>query len=243
MGHLRNRSDELREAVAVGLGAVFADVEGGSDSTGNASSIKTTYNDHDQPTETQAYDADGHLLSRLVRTYDGKGRISDLKAIIEDPTSLFPAKEQAQMMAQSGLPPDEIRAHLKKVFSALMGESRKPYAYDSQGRITEVILHQGLFGGKVARKYTYNDHGDIAEECTTFTKSSSSLPVGVTFRADESGNLFPVTPPSEWPPQPDLPEPSKVHYTYQYDSYGNWTDKTYRGEGSNFTTHRELTYY
>jgi len=60
-------------------------------------------------------------------------------------------------------------------------------------------MTQGLFGGKVARKYTYNDHGDIAEECTTFTKSSSSLPVGVTFRADESGNLFPVTPPSEWP--------------------------------------------
>jgi YD repeat-containing protein len=248
---IRNLADkpaEERGAGAVGLEAVFADVEGdsgfGPDSADNASSIKTTYNDRDQPRETQAYDSDGRLLSRLVRTYDEKGRISDVKTIIEDPTALFPAKAQAELIAQSGLPPDEMRAQLKKVFSALVGERRKSYTYDSQGRKKEVILHQGLFAPKVSRTYTYNDHGDVAEERTTFTKGSSSLPTGVTFQSDENGNLFPNKPPSEWPPQPDLPEPSKVHYTYQYDSYGNWTDKTVtRGEWSTFTTQRELTYY
>ncbi len=246
--NLADKPDEERGAGAVGLEAVFADVEGdsafGPESAGNASSIKTTYNDRDQPKETQAYDSDGRLLSRLVRTYDGKGRISDVKTIVEDPTSLFPAKAQAQMITESGLPPDEVRAQLKKVLSAFIGDSRKSYTYDSQGHITEAVLNYGLFGGSVSRTYTYNDHGDVAEERTTFTKSTSSLPIGVTFHSDEDGNLFPDKPPSEWPPQPDLREPSKVHYDYQYDRYGNWTDKTVtRGEGFTFTTQRELTYY
>jgi len=246
--NLAEKPAEAREAVAVGLETVFADVEGnsgfGPDSAGNASSIKTTYNDRDQPRETQAYDSDGHLLSRLVRTYDGKGRISDMKTIIEDPTSLFPAKAQARMITESGLPPDEMRAQLKKVLSALIGDSRKSYTYDSHGHITEAVLNYGLFRGNVSRTYTYNDHGDVAEERTTFTKSSNGLPAGVTFHSDENGNVIPDKPPSEWPPQPDLPEPSEVHYTYQYDSYGNWVDKTVtHGKGSTFTTHRELTYY
>src|SRR5438034_9966291 len=54
--NLMNRGRRSRSVLV----RFFADVEGfGSDSTGNASSIKTTYNDHDQPTETQAYDTDG----------------------------------------------------------------------------------------------------------------------------------------------------------------------------------------
>jgi YD repeat-containing protein len=245
---IRSLADKPAEprAAAVGLDLVFADVEGdsgfGPESAGNASSIKTTYNPRDQPEETQAYDADGRLLSRLVRTYDGKGRITDVKTIVEDPTSLFPAKAQADMIKESGVSPDEMRAQLKKVFGSL-GESRKAYTYDSQGRITQAVLNYGVFPGNVSRTYTYNDNGDVAEEHTTFTKNSSGLPAGVTFQADENGNLIPDKPPSEWPPQPDLPGPSEVHYTYQYDSYDNWTGRTITREGSTFTTRRELTYY
>jgi YD repeat-containing protein len=244
--HLAEKPAEARGAVAVGLEVVFGDLEGdsglGPESAGNASSIKTTYNEHDQPGETQAYDSDGRLLSRLVRTYDKKGRITDVKTIVEDPMALFPAKAQVDMINESGVSPDEMRVQLKKVFGSL-GELRKSYTYDSQGRITRVVLNYGVFPGNVSRTYTYNDRGDVAEERTTFTKSSSGLPEGVTFQADDNGNLIPDKPPSEWPPQPDLPGPSQVHYTYQYDSYGNWIDRTITREGSTFTTQRELTYY
>ena len=246
---IRNLSEkpaETRGAVAVGLEVAFADVQGdsgfGPENLVNASSIKTTYNDRDQPGETQAYDSDGRLLSRLVRTYDEKGRITDVKTIVEDPTSMFPAKAQADMIKESGVSLEEMRAQLKKVLGSL-GESKKSYTYDSQGRITEAVLNYGGFSGNVSRMYTYNDHGDVAEERTTFAKSSSGLPIGVTFQADENGNLIPDKPPSEWPPQPDLPAPSDVHYTYQYDDYGNWTDRTMTREGATFTTQRELTYY
>ena len=240
------KPDERQGAVAIGIGAVFADIDGSwrFNSYGKASSIKTIYNDRDHPTEMQAYDADGRIITRLVRTYDEKGRISDLKTIIEDPASIFPANERAQMLADSGLPPDEVRAQMKKALSAFIGESGKSYTYDSQGRIKEAVLSEGLLRGKVTRAYTYNDHGDIAEERTTFSKDPSSLPVGVSFHPDENGNLVTDKPRSEWPPQPDLPKPSAVHYAYQYDSYGNWTEKTTtHSEGPSFTTRRELTYY
>ena len=246
---IRNLAEKPAEtwgAAAVGLEVAFADIQGdsgfGPENAVNASSIKTTYNDRDQPGETQAYDSDGRLLSRLVRTYDEKGRITDVKTIVEDPTSMFPAKAQADMLKESGVSLDEMRAQLKKALGSL-GESKKSYTYDSQGRITEAVLNYGGFPGNVSRMYSYNDHGDVAEERTTFTKSSSGLPVGVTFQADENGNLIPDKPPAEWPPQPDLPEPSEVHYAYQYDSYGNWTDKTMTREGATFTTQRVLTYF
>jgi len=165
-----------------------------------------------------------------------------VKTIVEDPTSMFPAKAQADMLKESGVSLDEMRDQLKKVLGSL-GESKKSYTYDSQGRITEAVLNYGAFPGNVSRMYAYNDHGDVAEERTTFTKSSSGFPVGVTFQADENGNLIPDKPPAEWPPQPDLPAPSEVHYAYQYDSYGNWTDRTMTREGATFRTQRELTYY
>jgi len=233
-------------AVAVGLDLIFADVEGNSefglDRTRDASTIKTIYDEHDRPIETQAFDADGRLLSRTTRTYDGQHRITDVRVIIDDATSLFSAKQRDEMVAQSNVPLDELEAQLKKVSGTMMGQRGKSYTYDSQGRRTKIILYQGaLF--QVSRTYSYNDHGDVVEERTIFTHDSR-IPIGVPFQVDETGNLVPEKPPSEWPTQADLQEPSVVHYTYQYDSFSNWTEQTViRSEGSGYTRQRELTYY
>jgi hypothetical protein len=59
----------------------------------NAKSFKTIYNNQDQPTETQAYDAAGALLGRFVRTFDEKERITDVRVITDSLMSMFPAKE------------------------------------------------------------------------------------------------------------------------------------------------------
>ena len=232
-----------QDGVATGIDLVFADPEGiefGLNGAKNASRIKTIYNEHDRPTETQAYDADGLVLSRIVRTYDEKQRITDLRVVIEDPTSLFSAKQIAEMAAQSGAPLDEIKAQMKKAFSAMMGDSGRSFTYDSQGRRTKIVLHQGF--ADISRTYNYNDHGDVVEERTIFTQNPK-VPVGVVFQSDESGNLVPEKPSSEWPPQPEMPE-SVVHYKYQYDNFGNWTEQTQtRSEGWEHTRRRELTYY
>jgi RHS Repeat. len=237
------KPDDQEAAVATGVDLVFADPEGiefGLDGAKNASRIKTIYDEHDQPTETQAYDADGLVLSRIVRTYDEKQRITDLRVVNEDPTSLLSAKQMAEMAAQSGVPLEDLKAQMKKAFSAMMGDSGRSFIYDSQGRRSKIVLHQGF--ADISRTYNYNDQGDVVEERTIFTQNPK-VPTGVVFQPDESGNLVPEEPPSEWPPQPEMPE-SIVHYKYQYDNFGNWIEQTQtRSEGSEHTSRRELTYY
>jgi YD repeat-containing protein len=233
-----------REGVAVGLDGMLADVDGnpefGLDRTGNASKIKTVYDEHDNPTETQAFDADGHLLGRTIRTYNEKHRITDVRVIIDDPTSQFSAKQMADMAAQSSVPLDEIKAELKKASGAMRDEQTISYTYDSHSRRTKIILHQGPIG--VSKTYSYNDHGDVGEERTVFTQDSR-IPIGVPFHVDETGNLVTEKPPFEWPPQLELPE-SVIRYTYTYDSFGNWTElKMTRSEGPECPRHRKLTYY
>lgn len=239
-------SDDREGAFAIGMDLMFADVDGDPDlifgGIRNPSRIRTIYNEHDQPTETQALDADGHLLGRILRAYDEKGRITDIRTIIDDPTSQFSEKQKADMIAQAGVSLDEMKAYMKKAFDVMMGDMGKSYAYDSQGRRAKVILHQGSMGD-FTRTYSYNDHGDVVEEKTTLTKHPS-MPTGVTFSLDESGNLVPDKPPSEWPSQPDFSQQPAVRYTYQYDSYGNWTEQTMnRSDSPPYTRRRELTYY
>ena len=242
---LMPKADDQAGAKATDVDLIFADAEGtlgyGLDGIRNAIRVRTIYNKHDQPTETQGFDADGRLLSRIVRTYDEKHRITDLQVINEDPGSVFSAKQIAEVAAQSGVPLDEIKAQMKKAMSAMMRESARSFTYDAQGRRTKIVLRNTPLG-EVSRTCSYNDQGDVVEERTTFTRDSR-FPVGVSFHLDETGNLVPAKPASEWPPQPQLPE-SIVRYQYQYDNFGNWSEQTVtRSEGLEYTRLRELTYH
>lgn len=99
---------------------MFTDVEGDPAiifcATRKPSRIKTIYNEHDQPTETQALDADGLLLSRILRTHDEMGRIRDIRTINDDPTSQFSEKQMADMIAQPGVSLGEMRTQIEKSF-------------------------------------------------------------------------------------------------------------------------------
>src|SRR5690348_10987220 len=87
---LKNTNERPR-ARAIGIDLVFSDVDGTElldySFGGNASCFKTIYNDHDQPTETQAYDAAGALLGRVLRTFDEQGRVTDVREITDNPMS------------------------------------------------------------------------------------------------------------------------------------------------------------
>lgn len=241
---ISTRSDD-REGVATGIDVMFADSTGDLQLTyggiRNASRIKTVYDDHDQPAETQSLDADGHILTRMIRTYDEQQRIVNIRTIVEDPISQFRGKDMADMIARSGVSLDEIRSQMKKVLGAMMGESGRTYTYDSQGRRTKIVLHQGALGD-ATRTYVYNDHGDVVEEQTTFWRNPG-MPVGVPFQVDGSGNSVPSKPPSEWPPELEVPD-QFAHYAYQYDSHGNWTERTVTHSlGWVYTRRREIIYH
>ena len=119
-------------------------------------SFETIYNDQDEPTETQAYDAAGTFLGRFVRTFDEKGRITGIREITDNPMSMFPANEMTQMIARSGISPDVVRAEMSKAMEVLGSESRKSYRYDANGYITQATV-DGMMGTFI-RTYIYNEH-------------------------------------------------------------------------------------
>ena len=238
-------ADERKTPKAIGIDLVFADIDGSAlmdfSFGGNARSFKTIYNDQDQPTETQAYDAAGTLLGRFVRAFDEKGRITDVREIADNPMSMFPANEIAQMIAQSGVSPDAVRAEMSKTMEVLGSESGKSYRYDANGYITKATVH-GMVGTFI-RTYIYNEHGDVTEEQTGLAPRKG-IPMGVPFNVSETGEIIPSKPPSEWGPEPDLGASREVRYSYKCDGHGNWIERTvtYYQQPS-FTSQRELTYY
>jgi len=116
------------------------------------------------------------------------------------------------------------------------------YTYDAQNRIRERHLRILFF--ETVTTIAYNDHGDIVEERTTSIRDSTGPGRG-PFSIDDNGNLIPTQEASEAPAPPEpLPATSEVRYTYQYDSYGNWTERTLtRSDGFSLATRRQLTYY
>ena len=82
--------------------------------------------------------------------------------------------------------------------------------------------HSGLFFpylvGEKKTTILYNEQGDKAHELTAFN-NNQEVPIGVRLDSD-------------------------IRYAYQYDSYGNWTERTEtRADGSSEYTRRMLTYY
>lgn len=238
-------ADERKIPKAIGIDVVFADIDGTSlldfSFGGNAKSFKTIYNSQDQPTETQAYDADGNLLGRFVRAFDEKGRITDVREITDNPMSMFPANEIAQMIAQSGISPDVARAEMSKAMEVLGSDSGKSYRYDANGYITKATV-DGMMGTFI-RTYIYNEQGDVTEEQTELA-TKRGIPIGVPFTVSETGEIIPSKPPAEWGPEPDLGASRDIRYTYKYDDHGNWIERTTTyDQQPSFTSHRELTYY
>lgn len=238
-------ADERKTPKAIGIDVTLADIDGTTLMDyrfgGNANSFVTIYNDQDQPAETQAYDAAGTFLGRFVRTFDEKGRITDIREITDNPMSMFPAHEMTQMIARSGISPDVARAEMSKAMEVLGSESGKSYRYDANGHITKATV-DGMMGSFM-RTYVYNEHGDLTEEQTALAPRKG-IPMGVPFNVNETGELVISKPPSEWPPQPDLGASRNIRYGYKYDHHGNWIERTVTyDQQPSFTSHRELTYY
>src|SRR6266566_6545963 len=205
--------------------------------------ITTIYNG-DQPTEAQIHDSEGRIVSRIVRSYDGHGRISEEKQIQENPALIFADRFSAEQRAQlNDKQLEAMNTAMKSMPSGRSGTGMS-YAYDAQGRVIEMRDRNFVFD-KVTTT-SYNEHGDKSLERETMT-GNSAVPVGVAFSVDENGTLIPIKhaaePPASFPLRPE----SDVRYSYQYDSYGNWTEQTVNHASSPdkpaYVCHHKLTYY
>ena len=148
-------------------------------------SITTIYNERDQPTEARVYDAEGQLAIRVIGSYDSNGRPTEQKQTLEGPELLFPAADRKQVMAQSGASAAELRSYVASVLGGPKGflSRSSHYQYDTQGRITE--LRQQISSLEQVIKFSYNDHGDPAEETRSsqgqMGTASATTPTSIPF--------------------------------------------------------------
>jgi YD repeat-containing protein len=220
-------------AVAAGIGVPIG---------GN---IATIYNDTDLSAEAQLRDGQGRIVTRIVRSYNAHGRIVEEKQIQENPALFFTDKFCAEGEPQPTAA--QLEAMNRAIRSMLSGRNGTglSYAYDAQGRVTE-MRERNFWFVKVTTT-SYNEHGDKSVEVETMT-DNSALPVGVVFSMDENGALVQSSPVVK---PPELPDPlfgeTRVSYAYEYDSCGNWSQQTVNhssklGEAPSIC-HRKLTYY
>jgi len=207
-------------------------------------SVTTSFDQDDQPTEVQVFDAQGQLVSRIVRSYDANGQLSQEKPDWINPASLLLDRMPAEQRGQAS--PEQIKQLSKVMASVMAGQAPAgtTYTYDPQNRLTNSRERSLIF--QKTTSIAYNDQGDKAEERTTYTENSV-IPVGVVFSLGENGEVRPSSSAAQPPPPPPLPEPSVIRYTYQYDSYANWTqqiadDPTHTSQPPT-VRNRTITYY
>lgn len=189
-------------------------------------SATTLYDDQDRPTEIHVRDAQGELVSRVVRTYDKDGRVSEEQLIWEQPEKSFPVSVRADVL-KAGVSMEQFRRQMMEMVCGHSGPSSIASTYDTQGRLTQI--RRRIFNDEQITEITYNEHDDKAVEITR----RGSFP-------GQDGQAQ----------RPGLPSYSEVRYTYQYDDRGNWTKETvsYRSSpGEAFTSsagrRRQLTYW
>ena len=206
--------------------------------------VTVLHDEKRRPVELQVRGADGDLVARVVRSYNADGRISEERPTLENPLALL--LERMSPEERSQLSPIHLKAMNKAMATMSRGqrESGKVYSYDAQGRVTH--LRETNLAFEKTTTIQYNDRGDAAKVNTTFGNNAAVLH-NVSYSVDEEGNLTPNEVPGARPQHLPLPPPEDVHFSYQYDSYGNWTHQTTtRGAGSATPAgerHRGLTYY
>jgi hypothetical protein len=120
------------------------------------------------------------------------------------------------------------------------------YAYDAYGRIIESRERNFIF--EKTTTTLYNAQGDKSEERTAITNNSAFPAAGVSISIDEVGSVaFEQSQAGESSSAGFPSEDSKLLYSYQYDSYGNWVEQTVihdsRPDEPLSVNRRKLTYY
>ncbi|HTU33339.1 MAG TPA: hypothetical protein VMF66_06010 [Candidatus Acidoferrum sp.] len=197
-------------------------------------SVLTIYDENDRPIEEQIRDADGHIVSRVTRKYNAAGLVIEERPVAENPNSSLD-----KLTADQRSELNDAQAQTMAVLLRGRAGTVTSYTYDAQGRVTNKSETGGIMQSTTTT--TYNDHGDVAEERTIMI---STMAIGVPYSIAENGILTPSTPTS---PASNVSLDSDVHYTYQYDEYGNWTEQAVTDgthpDAPPAIRHRTLTYY
>lgn len=197
--------------------------------------LTTSFNEQGVATGAQLRDAKGNLVAHIVRNFDAKGRIIAEEQVADNPELLIPEE------LKSTLSPEQAKS-LGAFLAGGLQNRAISYQYDDNGRVNERHKTGGAF--EEVTVTTYNDRGDKASERTT---TAMSPELGREYGLTKAGTIIPEAQPQ---PVPQPPSTYEVQYTYQYDSYGNWTEQSSVARSGpdapwkpNSIVRRKLTYY
>jgi YD repeat-containing protein len=180
----------------------------------------TIFDQHDRPIEVRIRDAQGDIVSRAERTYDAQGRITEEKIVFDDIATIIPASDRAEIQQTDGASLDDLREQLKQVLGK-GSHSPSSIAFTYDEQGRIVRKTRRVFNMEFVTDITNNQQGDPLLEITRTTHDNGA--------------------PQEY---------SEAHYAYQYDSRGNWTEKTdsYTSTAggtpiTSLTARRTLTYF
>jgi YD repeat-containing protein len=196
----------------------------------DATTMTTSYGEHDQPEEMLFHDASHAVVTRVTFTRDREGRAT---GEVVQFGNQFPFPEMRDVIAKlSAEEKAAMAAVLAQAFDGKTLHSRS-YAYDRQGRLLEKTERMGTLS-EDRTTYRYDDRDNPIEEL----KEDQSRELGV----DNPGDT-PRT-------RNETVRRHDVRYEYQYDREGNWTERIVSSrmepnaifKRSN-VERREITYY
>lgn len=194
----------------------------------SAAVASTFYDGKGRPAEMVFYDDEHAQVSKLVRTYDERGRVTGEEQQIVSPRA-FAGKQ--------GTRGEEMPKHIAKLFSRIFSKDGSPmrltFKYDDHDRVIGQTRDMGLFGYERTVSF-YNGHGDLSKQ-QTYSTHQGEIPV------DDTGSIFAP------PPAPEKLR-SETDFSYEYDDRGNWTRKktsSLHDPGSRWESveRRVITYY
>jgi YD repeat-containing protein len=222
---------EVFEAKTAGVDRAFGFEDGPSQASwniSNAALASTFYDGMGRQSEIVFYDDEHVQISKLVRKYDERGRVTSEEQQIVSPR-VFAGQRDTQ---GEGMPKDVAQV-FARIFSKEGGPMRMTFKYDDQDRVIEQTHEMGLFGYERTVSF-YNEHGDLSKQ-QHYSTHQGDIPV------DEEGNILAP------PPVPEKLE-SETGFSYEYDNRGNWTRKktsTLHDPGSRWESveKRSIDYY
>lgn len=167
-----------------------------------ATTNTTTYDERELPSEVSFHDANRALVCRVVFSRDRDGRVQSERLQFDRPGTLF------GQAVDVNVPTDE-RESLAELLTAAFEDltfSLATYAYDEKGRRRERVRRIGQLSEERVT-FRYDDYDNPVEQVTVDLSRDMRIDEGAVKIEDRPAQV------------------QHIRFEYQYDAYGNWTER------------------
>lgn len=178
----------------------------GSDVAYSAPGAKTSttiYDEHEHPSEVTFHDAQGAQVRRVVFSRDQDGHLLSERMEFGAASGLLgPAKDADTM-------PTDDRASLIELLETVFQDhtfSMAIYTYDAKGRRIQSVRRMGALSEERV-SVRYDDFDNPVEEVRSEASREMRMENGAVKTEDQRSHV------------------QHVAFEYQYDAYGNWTER------------------